>query len=80
MLRPYDTVCVKRISPRARANGWRVNQRAPQLGDAGTIVDVIPGVDEPELYIVECSDSEGSTVWLGEFTAEEIELHEVKLT
>ncbi len=54
-------------------DGWRVNQRAPQIGDRGTIVDILQAPSMPDLYVVESSDPGGITSWLGEFTAEELE-------
>lgn len=44
--------------------------RAPRVGDIGTIVHTLkPG----EAYIVECVDSEGWTIWVADFLAEELE-------
>ena len=54
-------------------NGWRVNTRAPQVGDVGTVVDILSAPGLPDNYVVECSAPDGRTLWLGDFTAEELE-------
>jgi hypothetical protein len=70
----YDHVRIKKeVPPSARSNGWALNQRAPQVGDSGAVVEVLSIPGEPELYVVECVDGAGRTVWLEEFTADEIE-------
>ena len=46
-------------------------QRAPRLGDIGTIVEVQPSSPR---YLVESDDGDGEIVWLASFDAEEIEL------
>lgn len=53
-------------------NGWKVNQRSPQVGDVGTIVEILQADGLPDHYVVECSDSNGFTIWLGEFLSNEI--------
>jgi hypothetical protein len=54
-------------------DGWRVNQRPPQVGDTGTIVDVLAAPGLPYNYVVEASGQDGITIWLGDFAAEELE-------
>ncbi len=43
--------------------------RRPQIGDLGTIVFVY----EPTAFAVECVDQDGMTVWLADFSADELE-------
>ncbi len=57
-------------------NGWNVNKRPPQVGDEGTIVDVLQAPGLPDSYVVESSGKDGVTIWLGNFTAEELSLRE----
>ena len=47
-------------------------QRPPRIGDIGTVVE--RAADAPSRYLVESVTGEGETVWLAEFTADEIEL------
>jgi hypothetical protein len=54
-------------------DGWKINQRSPQIGDVGTIVEILLAPNLPIGYIVECSNNEGYTIWLSIFLAEEIE-------
>jgi hypothetical protein len=43
-------------------DGWKLNQRAPQIGDIGTIIDILHAEGHPDHYVVECTDSLGLTV------------------
>ena len=51
---------------------WRLNVRSPQLDDLGVIVEVLSTPGFPHKYVIENSDSDGRTIWLSEFVAEEI--------
>jgi hypothetical protein len=47
----------------------------PRVGDVGTIVCVLTGLQsENIMYIVECMHPSGHTVWLADFLPEELEL------
>lgn len=71
-LAQYKVVRVVSAShPASEYDGWCFNHRSPRPGDVGTIVDILSG-DQPTLYVVECVDESGNTVWLSEFTAAEI--------
>jgi hypothetical protein len=61
------------LQPVAKYDGWRVNQRPPQVGDVGTLLDILHTPGLPDRYVVESSGSDGITVWLGDFAAEELE-------
>src|ERR1035441_7233992 len=55
-LKQYSVVCVRQLLHQPEHyNGWRVNQRAPQVGDKGTIVDILRAPGIPVNYVVECS-------------------------
>jgi hypothetical protein len=54
-------------------NGWRLNSTDPKVGDVGAIVEIWPSTNGSDLYIVENCDSNGETVWLSDFTEDEIE-------
>lgn len=74
ILREYEEVRVRRLlRPPGAYDGWRVNPRPPRVGDVGTLIDILatPGADPG--YVVECSGPDGVTIWLGDFTAEELE-------
>ena len=72
-LAQYTVVSVLEVARAADTyDGWKVNKRAPQVGDVGTIVDILHAEGHPDHYVVECSDSNGFTIWLGEFLSNEI--------
>ena len=73
-LEQYALVRIRQLlQPPAEYDGWRLNRRPPQVGDLGTVLDIlhVPGL--PERYVVESSGADGVTVWLGDFAAEELE-------
>jgi hypothetical protein len=73
--KPYVTVRVRTLLRAAEGyDGWQVSQRPPGVGDVGVLVEVLSAPGLPDHYVVECVASDGATVWLGEFTAEELEL------
>jgi hypothetical protein len=51
---------------------WRINQRPPQIGDIGAIVEILQVTNLLTAYVVECSNQDGTAVWVSEFFAEEI--------
>lgn len=73
-LEQYGLVRIRRLlRPPAEYDGWRVNQRPPQVGDVGTLLDILYASGLPNRYVVESSCTDGVTVWLGDFAAEELE-------
>lgn len=73
LLKPYACVRIYQlIQPAESYNGWRVNQRAPKIGDYGTVVDVLTAEGLQDKYIVENCQPDGSSLWLAEFYAEEL--------
>ena len=54
-------------------DGWGFNQRPPQVGDIGTLLDILQTPGSPDGYVVECSGTDARAVWLGIFTVEELE-------
>ena len=50
-------------------DGTESVKRPPRVGDTGTVVTVL-GTNEK--YVVECVAPSGRTVWLAEFTPEEL--------
>lgn len=74
--RLYDRVCVRQLlHPLGHYDGWHVNQRPPQVGEAGTIVEILQAPGMPDRFVVECSGADGVCIWLGDFSAQELELH-----
>ncbi len=73
-LEQYSRVRVVRLrhSPE-KYDGWRLNRRSPQVGDIGTVVDILHAPNRPDDYIVESSGPDGITTWLGDFDADELE-------
>ena len=73
-LRLYHRVRVRQLLRDADSyDGWRVNRRPPRVDDIGTLIDLLHAPGLPDHYIVESSDSDGVTIWLGDFLAEELE-------
>jgi hypothetical protein len=73
-LRQYGMVRVRRLfQPPPEYDGWHVNLRPPQVGDVGTIVDILQAPDAPDRYVVESCRPDGMTVWLGDLAAEELQ-------
>jgi hypothetical protein len=74
MLNQYGLVRMRKILRSAdECDGWRIKQRPPQIGDIGTIVEILHAPNLPIDYIVECSNSDGTAIWVSDFFAEEIE-------
>ena len=65
----------KLLLPPAEYDGWRVNRHPPQVGDIGTLLDILRSPGLPDRYVVESSATDGITVWLRDFAAEELEPH-----
>jgi ribosomal protein L32E len=76
--REYDVVRVKKLEqPWRYFDGTESVMRPPQIGDVGTIVHMPPDTQGlKSMCIVECVDNEGYTVWLADFTIDELELVE----
>lgn len=73
-LRLYELVRIRQLlQDGASYDGWCVNRRAPQVGDVGRFIDLLHAPGLPDRYVVESSDSEGVTIWLGDFLLEELE-------
>lgn len=70
--RPFQLVRVTKLraSPE-QYDGWKLNQRAPRLGDVGTVVEVSGGTEER--FVVECAGPTGVPEWRGELSAEELQ-------
>ena len=49
-------------------------QRLPRVGDRGTVVQLLRPGDPATTYLVEAVNGEGETIWLGEFSRDELEL------
>ena len=71
---PYSLVRIRQLlgSP-SDYDGWRISQRPPRVGDTGTLLDVLQAPGLPDRYVVECNDPGGVAVWLGDFSAEELD-------
>jgi hypothetical protein len=73
-LEQYKLVRIRQLlQPATEYDGWRANQRPPQVGDVGTLLDILHATGLPDRYVVESSGADGITVWLGDFVAEELE-------
>lgn len=68
----YDVVRVTLLSENIDRDGWKINTRAPKVGDTGTVVEILEAEGHPDRYVVECVSPDGSTIWLAEFVREEI--------
>jgi hypothetical protein len=66
--REFDTVRVVRLlSPTRRYDGTDGTKRPPAIGDVATIVNLTE-----ESVSCEMVDDAGNTVWLADFTADEL--------
>jgi hypothetical protein len=73
-LEQFSKVRVRQLfRPPDEYDGWRFNQRPPRIGDTGFIVDILHAPGVPDDFVVECGGPDGITVWLGDFSADEIE-------
>ena len=73
-LEQYSMVRIRELlRPPAEYDGWKVNQRPPQVGDVGVLLDIFPAPGYPHAYVVEVCGKDGVTVWLADFAAEELE-------
>jgi len=67
-MKQFDLVKVTAIRGERFVGAEVFDKRAPAVGDVGTILEVYA-----DAYEVECSDSDGSTVWLEAMYSDEIE-------
>ncbi len=75
-LREYSLVRVVKLRAAPdEYDGWKVNTRAPRVGDLGTLVDILHAAGVPDRYVVECASDtgDGSDEWLGDFAEDELE-------
>lgn len=73
-MRVYREVRIRRLLRQADAyDGWGFNQRAPRVGEVGTLIDFLKAPGAETRYVVELSGPDGATIWLGDFAAEELE-------
>ena len=75
-MKRYDVVRVKSLSADLERDGWRVNARAPSVGDIGTVVEILEAGGQTPHFVVESIAADGSTLWLADFVAEELEVVE----
>lgn len=74
VLRQGDAVRVVQLhEPAVQHLVVRNAQRAPRLGDVGTIIELQPS-DGRTRYLVESDDGDGEIIWLAAFDEEEIRL------
>ena len=74
-MKQYAIIRVRQmLRPSELYDGWGWNQRPPRIGDTGTIVEILRAPGQPDRYVVENSDVNGVTIWLGVFSPEELEV------
>jgi 8-oxo-dGTP diphosphatase len=74
MLNLYQLVRIVRLNkPPEAYNSWGVNQRPPQVGDTGCLLEILHAPGYPDCYVVEESGPDSNTNWLCDFTRDEIE-------
>lgn len=76
ILPEHSTVRVQQLIDEDRPfNGTQDVKRPPEVGDTGTVVHITQHRwDGSLIYIVENAGPDGKTVWLADFTAEELSL------
>lgn len=76
-IKEYDVVRVVRLARADRTyEGTSDARRPPRIGDLATVVQVSPLADGSVTLTLECVGEDGSTLWLADFSPEEIELVE----
>ena len=73
----YDVVRVVKLLEAERSiTGSKGSTRQPKVGDMGAVVFVSDSSDfsTTPVYIVECVDDAGMTVWLADFQEDELEI------
>ena len=68
MIKLFDSVKVISLSGEKEFSGTDGVSRSPMIGDKGAVVDI-----NEEFITVEAIDDEGYTIWLADFSREEIE-------
>jgi hypothetical protein len=70
----YEPVRIRHLQREPDSyDGWRVNQRPPQVGDVGVLLDILTALGVPDRYVVESSGPDGVTIWLADFVEDELE-------
>ena len=70
----YATVCIRALlQSEDDYDGWGINVCPPRIGDTGAILEVLTTPGSLNKYVVENVNSDGTTIWLSDFFAEEIE-------
>ena len=70
----FSRVRVSRLlTPQRTVSGSGAKTRQPEVGDTGTVVEYF-GNFEGATYLVESVDADGMTVWLAEFSPQELVL------
>jgi hypothetical protein len=64
---------VKLLGEPEQYHGWKLNRRPPAVGDTGTLLNVLCAPGLRDRYVVECCEPDGTTVWLGDFDAAELQ-------
>jgi hypothetical protein len=71
MFREYDVVLIRVLeSAHRHVEGTEHVRRQPRVGDRGAIVEIAG----PNQYSVECVDHGGRTIWLADFSENELAL------
>jgi hypothetical protein len=70
--------CIVRVVKLSRSiteyDDWGLNQRNPQIGDTGTLIEKLHAPNLADKYVVENTGYDGKPIWLSDFFADEIEL------
>jgi len=66
-MKQFDVVKVIAIRDNRFASDEGFDKRAPLIGDVGTVLEVYA-----DAYEVECSDSDGTTIWLTAMYSDEL--------
>jgi hypothetical protein len=74
MLKEYDAIKICSLrEPNRSYDGTEGIMREPRVGDTGTVVDVLGEHSKGMMYVVECVNPEGNTVWLADFWESELD-------
>ncbi|WP_090368217.1 hypothetical protein [Ferrimonas sediminum] len=73
-MKQYSVVRIKRLKKQFEHSDLSVGTRAPRAGDVATVVDVYD-----DAFDLECSDDDGSTLWLELFRPDDADLDIVSI-
>ena len=74
-LQELDSVRVVHVSTQPQDHLlWESSVRSPQVGDVGTVIEILPKRLHTPRYVIECVGANGRTLWMATFGQDDLEL------